>query len=54
VRAVNFSQDGTSLITASDDKTAKVRLAASNEYTHLQNMRRVVAKIDYMYVLTGM
>lgn len=25
VRCVNFSQDGSSLITASDDKTAKVR-----------------------------
>lgn len=27
VRCVNFSQDGSSLITASDDKTAKVRMS---------------------------
>jgi WD40 repeat protein len=43
VRAVNFSQDGTSLITASDDKTAKVRLAVSRELRAWCIMHEVAA-----------
>jgi WD40 repeat protein len=36
VRAVNFSQDGTSLITASDDKTAKVGACPQSLVHNLQ------------------
>lgn len=35
VRAVNFSQDGSSLITASDDKTAKVTTTSLRTHIYI-------------------